>query len=163
MCCLAGKVEAGYPLAVHYLPSPSAGWSFLTGLWHPGPFLQPRSKYIEDLGAFVSCLFNTVPFGRQKAMCSRAVSPFGTEQSPEKAHQVPGAGTKAGHGFTSHLHTCPPIPLLQRLPLLCVRHSLQTSSPEGITPQRAAWLPQERWEPCQLMAWHSYRQREAWD
>lgn len=128
------------------------------------PWAPPAAKEQTHrrLGCICVLPVNTVPFGRRGAMCSRAVSPFGTS-SPLKGT----AGSRGRYQSRTWPHLTlshmPPIPSLQRLPLPCVWHSLQTSSPEGITPQRAGWLPQEGWEPCQLMAWHSYRWREAWD
>lgn len=153
--CVALQVRGRLETPGCSLLALSLSWMKLSDR-HPGPFEQPKSKYIKDLGAFASCLLTLLPLE------ARAASPFGRAALRE------GTAGCRGHLPTQdmaspHTFTHVPSPALQKLPLLCVRHSLQTSSREGITPQRAAWLPQEGWEPCQLMAWHSYRWRETWD
>lgn len=157
------------PPAVHCLPSPSARQSFQPGLRHPGPFVQPRSKLHKRLGCI--CVLPVKPFPLEGWEPWVQVHAFGMEQPSEKAQQDPrGMYQSRTWPPLAHSHV-PTSPSLQRLTPPRAQHSLQTSSPEGITPQPAAWLPQERWEPChqdqlptgQLTAGCSYRWRETWD
>lgn len=73
----------------------------------PGPFLQPMSKYIEGLGAFVSCPLTLFPL-KMGAACSMHSLYLAQSSSLRRPSRLQGAGTKAGHGLTSHFHTGPP-------------------------------------------------------
>lgn len=125
----------------------------------PGPFLQPMS--IEGLGAFVSCPLTLFPL-KMGAACSMHSLYLAQSSSLRRPSRLQGAGTKAGHGLTSHFHTGPPCHLCRDSLCRVCGTGCKPALLRGLPPW-AAWLPQERWEPCQLMAWHSYRWRETWD
>lgn len=117
------------------------------------PWALPAAK--EQIHRRLGCIcvlpVNTVPFGRRGAMCSRAVSPFGTEQPPERHSrfqgQVPKQDMASPHTFTHAPH-----PIASEAPsAMCGTHC-KPALLRGLLPSEQVGFPRKGGSPASW--WH---------